>query len=87
MDLPPRPDPDTFRPQVPGIPGDGSPVVLDVDEERGLTFTWHDISRRDQDWTSRERGFLVSRLTVTDSTGTEVGGLNGSLTRFPGHLS
>ena len=76
MDLPDQPDSDTFRPQVPGIPGDGSPVVLDVDEERGLTFTWHDISRRRQDWTCRDRGYLVSRLSVTDATGTEVGGLN-----------
>src|SRR4051794_26294734 len=53
---------DEFDPHVPGIPGDGSPVVLDVDEERGLTFTWNDISRRRQDWSCRKRGYLVSQL-------------------------
>lgn len=75
----PRPERE-FSPRVPGIPGDGSPVVLHVDAERGLTFTWHDISRRDHDWCSLERGYLVSRLTVTDVTGAEVGGINATHT-------
>lgn len=58
----------TFDPRVPGIPGDGSPVVLHIDSERGLTYTWYDISRRLQDFQSRERGYLVSRLAVTYRT-------------------
>lgn len=65
-----------FDPQVPGIPGDGTPVLLHTDEARGLTFTWYDISRRKQDWQSRERGYLVSRLVVTDAADREVGYLN-----------
>lgn len=65
-----------FDQRVPGIPGDGSPVVLHVDDARGLTFTWYDISRREQDWCSRERGYLVSRLEVTDASGEAVGWLN-----------
>jgi hypothetical protein len=73
---PARVERNAFDPRVPGIPGDGSPVLVHVDEARGLTFTWFDISRREQDWRSRERGYLVSRLAVTDTTGTEVGYLN-----------
>lgn len=61
-----------FDPTVPGIPGDGSPIVLAVDEERHLTYTWYDISRRPQDFQSRERGYLVSRLAVTCRTETGV---------------
>jgi hypothetical protein len=72
-----RPD---FDPKVAGIPGDGSGIVLHTDPERSLTYTWYDISRRRQDYLSRERGYLVSRLSVTftrhDGTDIEVAGLN-----------
>lgn len=57
---------------VPGLPGDGSPVILHVDEARGLTYTWQDQSTRKQDYGSRRRGFLVSRLSVTHTSGHEV---------------
>lgn len=70
--MPQTPD---FNPRVPGVPGDGSPVILHIDESRGLTYTWHDLSRRKQDWQCRESGYLVSRLTITDTTLTEVGAL------------
>lgn len=59
--------PEGFDPAVPGI-GDGTPVVLAVDTDRHLTYTWYDQSPRTQDWHSRERGFLVSRLSVTYQT-------------------
>lgn len=69
-----------FTPAVPGI-GDGTPVILATDEQRRLTYTWYDQSPRKQDWHSRERGFLVSRLSVTytpadGSAPVEVGYLN-----------
>jgi hypothetical protein len=68
----------SFDPTVPGIEGDGAGIVLHVDAERDLTFTWYNISRRSQDFQSRERGFLVSRLSVTRGgiNGTEVAYLN-----------
>ena len=50
---------------VPGLGGDGTPVVLHTDTDRGLTYTWSDQSLRPQDIVSRERGYLVSRLSVT----------------------
>lgn len=67
-----------FDPTVPGLPGDGTPTLLHVDHERGLAYRWHNISPRVQDFTSRDRGYLVSRLSVTllDQPATEVGHLN-----------
>lgn len=56
-----------FDPSVPGL-GDGNPVILAVDEDRHLTYTWRDQSPRVQDWNSRESGYVVSRLSVTYQT-------------------
>lgn len=62
---------------VPGMPGDGTPVVLHTDTERGLTYTWHDLSPRDGDRSLIERGYIISRLVLTHTaTGAEVGGLS-----------
>lgn len=62
MDLP-----EGFNPAVPGI-GDGTPVVLAVDEDKHLTYTWYDQSPRSQDYSCRASGYVVSRLSVTYRT-------------------
>lgn len=59
--------PEGFDPAVPGL-GDGAPVVLAVDTDRHLTYTWRDQSPRVQDWNCRESGYIVSRLSVTYQT-------------------
>lgn len=66
----------SYDPNVPGLPGDGTPMVVHTDPDRGLTYTWHDLSPRPQDFNSLERGYLVSRLAVTHASGHEVGHLN-----------
>lgn len=59
---------DSFNPVVPGLPGDGSGVVLHRDTTRGLTYTWYNLSRRPQDFQSLTGGHIVSRLAVTYRT-------------------
>lgn len=54
-----------FTPQVPGLPGDGTPVVLHHDQARDLTYTWHDRSPDTQDAAPRESGMETSLLAVT----------------------
>lgn len=54
-----------FTPKVPGIPGDGSPVILHVDTARDLTYTWHDRSFDINDAPPRRSGIETSLLTVT----------------------
>lgn len=54
-----------FTPAVPGLPGDGAPVILHTDTQRGLTYTWYDRSPDIQDASPRESGMETSMLTVT----------------------
>ena len=54
-----------FTPAVPGLPGNGAPVILHEDTERALTYTWHDRSTDIADAGPRESGMETSLLTVT----------------------
>lgn len=54
-----------FDPKVPGLPGDGAPVVLHTDHHRGLTYTWFDRSTHRADASPRESGMETSLLAVT----------------------
>ena len=68
-----------FTPAVPGLPGDGAPVILHHDTDRDLTYTWHDRSTDIADASPRESGIETSLLTVTHR-GHRVGHLRVSFT-------
>ena len=77
--------------KIPGVKNSSyDPVVVKVDEERGITYTWHDASPDRQDIGPRDKGIETGIMILTDREGNRVGHLRVSFSnrqivksRFP----